>query len=77
MGNDQVVFRIHRYLNVVAHDAGAPAAGRHRARIGIGQRELLIRRRQHLGFQPLQTLHLLLQFGDLVGQPLDLGLPRK
>ena len=48
MGDNQMMLGIDCDLDVVADDARAPAAGRHRAGIGIGQRDLLVRGRQHL-----------------------------
>jgi hypothetical protein len=42
MRDDQVMFRIDRDLDIVADHAGAAAAGRHRAAIRIGERDLLI-----------------------------------
>ena len=63
------MLRVDGGLHVVADDPGALAAGRHRTRIGIGQRDLLVGRRQHARFHLLELLHLLLQRGDLVLQP--------
>jgi len=42
MRNDQMMLRIDCDLHIVADHARAVAAGRHRAVIGISQRELLI-----------------------------------
>ena len=77
MGDNQMVFDIHRCLYVIAHHAGSPAAGGHRARIGIGQRDLLVRGCQHLGLKRLQMLHLLLQNDELVLQTLGPHRPRQ
>ena len=44
MRDDQMVLGIDGDLHVVADNARALAAGRHRARIGIGQRDLLVGR---------------------------------
>jgi hypothetical protein len=38
-----VVFGVHSDLHVIADNARAAPAGRHRTRVGIGQRNLLIR----------------------------------
>jgi hypothetical protein len=43
--HDQVMLGVDRGLHVVAHDARAAAARGHRACIGVGQRQLLIRLR--------------------------------
>jgi hypothetical protein len=64
--HDQVVLGIHGRLHVVAHDAGTSTAGGHRARIGIGQRDLSVLGRLHLFTDRVQYLHLLLDVGDLV-----------
>jgi len=42
MRDDQVMFRIDCDLHIIADHAGAPSAGRHRAAVGVGQRDLLI-----------------------------------
>ena len=63
-------------LHVVAHDTGAAAAGRHRARIGIGQRDLLIGALKHPRRECLEALHLLPELRDLLSQPGDLGRER-
>ncbi|MCP1550264.1 hypothetical protein J2W76_003509 [Methylorubrum zatmanii] len=42
MTHDQVMLGIDRSLDVVADQAGALAAGRHGARVGIGQRDLAV-----------------------------------
>jgi len=43
-----MVLGIHGDLHVVADDAGPAAARRHRTTVGIGQRDLLVRRSKHL-----------------------------
>src|SRR5262249_7767445 len=43
MRDDQVVLRIDCSLHVVAYNTSALAAGRHRARIWVGQRDLPVR----------------------------------
>ena len=44
MGDDEVMLRVHRGLNVVANEPGALAVRRHGPRIGVGQRDLSVRR---------------------------------
>ena len=58
MRDDQVMLGVDGDLHIVADDAGAAAAGRHRAGIGIGQRDLLVRRGQHLHLEIRKPLHL-------------------
>ena len=53
MRDDQMMLGFDGNLDVVAHDTGASAAGRHRAGIGIGQRYLLVRRGEHLYLENL------------------------
>ena len=77
MGDDQVVLGVDGGLNVVADHAGTPAARRHRAGIGIAQRDLLVRARTPLDFKRLQAPHLLLEDRDLVGQTRRLGRARQ
>ena len=63
---------VDRDLHVVNHDAGAAPARRHRAGIGIGERDLLIWRSQHARLEPLEALHLLSKLGELLFEPRDL-----
>lgn len=42
--DNEMMFGIHRDLNVLADDTSAPTAGFHGARVGIRQRELFVRR---------------------------------
>jgi hypothetical protein len=51
MGDDEMVLGIYGGLDVISHHPGATTAGCHRARIRIGQRDLLIRGRQHPHFE--------------------------
>jgi hypothetical protein len=44
MRNNKMILRIDSDLYVVADNAGAAATRRHRSGIGIGQRDLLVRR---------------------------------
>jgi hypothetical protein len=55
----------------------AAAAGRHRARIGIGQRYLLVRCGEHPGVEVGKAPHLLPELRDLRPQPGDLGRERR
>jgi hypothetical protein len=72
--NDQVVLGVRRHLHVVAHHARAAPAGGHRARIGVGLRELLVGLLAQLGLDIPQVLHLLAQLDQLVLQPRGPGL---
>ena len=56
--DDQMVLGIDGDLHVVADDAGALAAGRHRAGVGIGQGDLLVGRGLDLLSIVLEGLHL-------------------
>src|SRR6202158_4729314 len=57
---------------VTDHPAASPTRG-HRARIGIGQRDLFVFGLHHLGVQLVQALYLLAQRHDLLVEPRDLG----
>ena len=46
--HDQMVLGIDGSLHIVADDAGTTTAGRHRAGIGISERDLLIGRGEEL-----------------------------
>ena len=46
--DNQMVLGVDSRLHVVAHDPRTAPARRHRARVRIGQRDLFVRRRQHL-----------------------------
>jgi hypothetical protein len=74
MRDDQMMRGIDRDLDVVAHDARASAAGRHRASIRIGQRYLLVRGGEHLNLENLKPPHLLLKLLDLLFQAARFGL---
>ena len=63
------MFGVDRNLHIVADDAGASAALCHRAGVGIGERDLLVWRCQHLRFETLEALHLLRQLRDLLSEP--------
>jgi hypothetical protein len=66
MHDDQMMVGLDGNLDVIADDAGTAAAGGHRAGIGIGQRDLLVRGGEHLHLEKLETPHLLLQRLDLL-----------
>jgi len=59
VGNDEMMRRIHRALHIVADHPAALAAGRHRTRIGIGQRDLLVLARHHPSIQGIEALYFL------------------
>ena len=54
-----------RFSRTTNHPGAAPAGG-HRARVGIGERDLLIRRGKHLLLAGRQLAHLLVQLGKLL-----------
>ena len=63
-------------LAIVAHHAGATAAGRHRAGIGVGQRDLLVRRGKHVHLESREPPHLCLELLDLLFEAARLGFER-
>ena len=73
MDDDDVVFGIDGRLHVVADNSGVLAAGRHRSRIRIGQRDLLVRASLQLGIDRVEAGDLLPQLGQLVLEARDLG----
>ena len=76
MRNNQMVFGVHRDLDIVADDTRSASAGGHRTDIRIGQRYLLIRRVAHLRIKHFQAAHLLLQPSDLFLDPRRLDADR-
>lgn len=66
MRDDQVVLDVDSDLHVVADDAGATTARRHRAAVGIGERDLLVGRGQHALLVRRELLHLVLERGQLL-----------
>jgi hypothetical protein len=76
MGDDQMVLGVYGRLYVVADHAGATAARRHRARIRIRQRDLLVGCLAHHRVQTLEPRHLLFQPLDLLLEPRRLGQDR-
>ena len=74
MRDDQMVLGIDGDLDVVADNACALAAGRHRPDVGIGQENLLVGRSFHLPFHLLERLHLPPQTCDLLLEAHRLGL---
>ncbi len=71
--NDQMVLRIHRGLHVVTNHARAAPARRHRAAIGIGERDLLVRRGEHPLLVGVQLRHLLIELRKLLLEMRRLG----
>src|SRR6516225_848769 len=72
MSNDDVVLGINRYLHVVADNPGILATCRHRARVRIGQRDLLVLALFHLFIDRSEPRDLLLQLRKLVLEPCNL-----
>jgi hypothetical protein len=62
---DQMMLGLDGNLDVVADDARASAAGRHRAGIRVGQRDLVVRCGEHLHLENRETPYLILQLLDL------------
>src|SRR3954471_22588067 len=74
MANNKMMLGVDGALNIVPdHPATSTACG-HRARIGIGQRYLLILGLHHQSVQTVQALNLLTQRRNLLVEPGDLGL---
>ncbi len=69
MRHNQMMLGIDSDLYVVTDNARAAAARRHRAAVGIGQRDLLVRRSQHLLLVNRQLTHFLLQLRQLLLEP--------
>ena len=67
---------IDRDLHIVAHYAGAAAACRHRATVGIGERDLLVGRSEHLLLVSLKLPHFLFQLRKLLFEPRRLRCKR-
>ena len=72
--DDQMVLGVDGDLHVVADDARALAAGRHRPGVGVGQGDLLVGRCLDLLFHLLEGLHLPPQAFDLLLEAGCLGL---
>ena len=69
MRDDQMMCGVDGDLDVIADDTGASTAGRHRAGIRIGQRDLPDPELASILYlENLETLHLLLQLRDLLFQ---------
>src|ERR1700730_11821155 len=60
-------------LHIVTDHPAASAARGHRARIGVGKRDLLVLGLHHLSVQCVQALYLLAQRCNLLVEPGDLG----
>jgi len=56
--DDEMMLGVNSDLDIVADDAGAFAAGRHRAGVGIGERNLFVGCRFHLPLHLFERLHL-------------------
>src|SRR5882724_10491083 len=74
MGNNEMMLGVYGALHIVADYPAASATRGHRARIGIGQRDLLVFGLHHLNVQCVQALYLLAQRHNLLVEPRDLGL---
>src|SRR5256885_4127245 len=74
MANNQMMLGVDGTLNIVPDHPATSAACGHRARIGIGQRYLLVLGLHHQGVQTFQALNLLAQRRNLLVEPGDLGL---
>src|ERR1700724_1157708 len=74
MGNNEMMLGVDGTLHIVPDHPAAPAAGGHRARIGIGQRDLLVLGLHHPSVQTVQALNFLTQRRNLLVEPGDLGL---
>jgi hypothetical protein len=64
-----MVLGVDGHLHIVADDAGATPARRHRATIRIGERDLLIGRGEHLLLVSRELRHLLLELYKLLFEP--------
>src|SRR6266567_2841547 len=73
MGNNEMMLGVYGALHIVADHPAASATCGHRARIGIGQRDLLVFGLHHLNVQCVQALYLLAQRRNLLVEPGDFG----
>src|ERR1700738_3749618 len=73
MGNNEMMLGVDGTLYIVTDHPAASAARGHRARIGIGKRDLLVLGLHHLSVQCVQALYLLAQRCNLLVEPGDLG----
>src|ERR1700731_229860 len=73
MGNNEMILGVHGTLYIIADHPAASATGGHRARIGIGKRDLLVFGLHHLSVQCVQALYFLAQRRNLLVEPHDLG----
>src|SRR3954447_16222413 len=74
MDNNEMMLGVDGTLHIVTDHPAASATCGHRARIGIGQRDLLVLGLHHLSVQSVQALYLLAQRCNLLIEPGDLGL---
>ena len=73
MSNDEVMLGLHRRLHIVADHAGEAVACHHQPRIGIGERDLVVRRGLDGSLHRLELLHLGLKQSELAAQLLAAG----
>src|SRR5258707_14342683 len=74
MCNNEMMLGVDGTLHIVTDHPAASATCSHRARIGIGQRYLLVLGLHHLSVQTVEALYLLTQRRNLLVEPGDLGL---
>src|SRR3954454_2735601 len=73
MSYNEMMLRIDGTLHIVTDDPAASTACGHRARIGVGQRYLLVFGLHHLSVKCIEALYLLAQRRNLLVEPRDLG----
>src|SRR5213082_568037 len=73
MSYNEMMLRIDGTLHIVTDDPAASTACGHRARIGVGQRYLLVFGLHHLSVEYIEALYLLAQRRNLLVEPRDLG----
>jgi hypothetical protein len=74
--HDQMMLGIDRDLHIVAHHTRAAAACRHRATVGICERDLLVGRGEHLFLVSLKLPHFVFQLRKLLFEPRRLRYKR-
>src|SRR5207248_63002 len=73
MSYNEMMLRIDGTLHIVTDDPAASTACGHRARIGVGQRYLLVFGLHHLSVEYIEALYLLAQRRNLLVEPRNLG----
>src|SRR5205823_11832209 len=73
MSYNEMMLRINGTLHIVTDDPAASTACGHRARIGVGQRYLLVFGLHHLSVEYIEALYLLAQRRNLLVEPRNLG----